>query len=421
MAILYLSELMMSISFRNRILIALLILGAVPTAIGILGWSLALRQTSPVAGRATTQEIGTSARLLLSVVDTSQLSPTGRAALDSHLDEINRALSLANRAVAYSKARAVALTFFGFFLGALLLWAALSLARSLSAQLSRPLDELVGWTLLIRKGESLPPDLPGTTTPEFTSLRTALQETAAELKQGRAAELEAERLRAFREVARRVAHEMKNPLTPVRFAVSQLSTTATPAQQEALEVLRAESARLESLAREFANLGRLPEGPAAQVDLCELLGELARTSVPPEMEVHLKLRPDTPHILGHYDPLHRAFANLIRNAVEASGGTGVLEISVGPGLGGARVTIADHGVGIPVEELPQIFEPYFTRKADGTGLGLALVRQAVEMHRGTVGVWETEGGGATFEVRLPLHHNEAMDPNAVTTQDSDRG
>jgi signal transduction histidine kinase len=136
------------------------------------------------------------------------------------------------------------------------------------------------------------------------------------------------------------------------------------------------------------------------VDLVELLEELVHTSIPPTMTARLTLDPATPVLHGHYDPLRRAFSNILRNAVEASGAEGELEISASPERGGARVTIRDHGPGIPPELGERIFDPYCTGKEGGTGLGLALARQTIELHQGTIGVERTPGGGATFVVRL---------------------
>jgi signal transduction histidine kinase len=136
------------------------------------------------------------------------------------------------------------------------------------------------------------------------------------------------------------------------------------------------------------------------VDLVELLEELARTTLPPGMTPRLELDPATPTLLGHYDPLRRAFSNILRNAVEACGGTGTIEIAAGAEDGGAWVTVRDHGPGIPAELEGRIFDPYCTGKEGGTGLGLALARQTVELHRGTIAVEPTPGGGATFVVRL---------------------
>jgi signal transduction histidine kinase len=284
--------------------------------------------------------------------------------------------------------------------GAALLYASVRLGGHLSRQLSRPIEELIGWTGHIRRMEALPPDLPRRGAPEFEALRTALREMAQAIEQGRAREIEAERLRAFRETARRVAHEMRNPLTPIRLAVSQLSRSAAQGQQEAIQVLIAESGRLEQLAREFTEFGRLPGGPAAPVDLAELLTGLARTSVPPTMRVRLALDPTLPTLLGHYDPLRRAFGNIMRNAVEACDAQGEIEVAARAEDGGVRVEIRDHGPGVPSELAGHLFDPYVTGKSGGTGLGLALARQTIETHQGVIAVEPTPGGGATFVVRM---------------------
>jgi len=274
-------------------------------------------------------------------------------------------------------------------------------AGHLSRQLSRPIDELVGWTQLIRVHEPLPAGTPVHGAPEFEALRQALRDLAGALDAARERELEAERLRAFREVARRVAHEIKNPLTSMRIAVDQLGRTVGASDRRtatAVEVLSAETDRLERLAREFADFGRLPEGPPSEIDMVELLDELARTAVPPGVSVRLTANGGRRTVMGHYEPLRRAFANLLRNAAEAMQGRGAIDVGLTGDARGVAVTIADHGPGIPPELRHKVFEPYFTTKPDGTGLGLALVRQTLEAHRGTVTVSETPGGGATFAI-----------------------
>jgi signal transduction histidine kinase len=391
----------MRLSFHQRILLILICLGALPTALAILGWGLTIRSTSPAVGpRQALEEVGASGRSLLHTLDTTRLAPAEREALGAHATTLNAALGRLQRAEAFGRYYYAGLALAVLLLGAAFLYASVRLGGHLSRQLSRPIEELIGWTGHIQRMEPLPPDQPRRGAPEFTSLRTALREMAGALERARAREIEAERLRAFRETARRVAHEMRNPLTPIRLAVSQLSRSATPEQGEALDVLTAESGRLEQLAREFTEFGRLPEGPAAPVDLVELLAELARTTLPPRMSARLALDPATPVLLGHYDPLRRAFSNILRNAVEACDGTGELEIAAVPEDGAARITVRDHGPGIPPEVAGRIFDPYFTGKQGGTGLGLALVKQTVELHGGSVEVEPTPGGGATFVVRL---------------------
>jgi signal transduction histidine kinase len=393
----------MPLPFRRRILLVLILLGAVPTGLAVLGWAVSLRQYNPTAAtRATIQDVGISGRVLLETIDSTRLSKPERRALAEHARRLNEALSRVQRAESYAQYYYPGLALVILGLGGVVIYASVRLGGHLSRQLSRPIDELVHWTGFIRRREALPSDLPRRGAPEFEELRTAFRDMDRGLREASERDIEAERLRAFREVARRVAHEMKNPLTPIRFAVSQLERTAEPAQREALEVIQAESARLELLAREFTDFGRLPEGPAAEIDLRELLIGLLRTSVPVDCPARLDTPSALPPVLGHFDPLRRAFGNLLRNAVEAAGPASPIEVSVGLRAAGALlVRVVDHGPGVPAELRERVFDPYVTTKSEGTGLGLALVRQTVETHGGKVRISETPGGGATFEVTLP--------------------
>src|SRR5438445_7878148 len=281
----------MPLSFQQRIFAVLAALTAVPTILAVIGWALAARVGAPSAGaRASLEQVASSARLLLERVDTVRLSPPERAAVRNHLAEISNSLTLARRAETYFRYYAGGFVAVIVVLGALVLFAAVRLAGHLSRQLSRPIDELVGWTRLIRRRLPLPAGPPSRGAPDFEALRQALRELAGALDAARDRELEAERLRTFREVARRVAHEIKNPLTAMRIAVDQLGRAAGQSDSRtvtAVEVMTAETDRLERLAREFADFGRLPEGPQSEVDLVELLSDLAHTAVPPGVSVRL--------------------------------------------------------------------------------------------------------------------------------------
>jgi signal transduction histidine kinase len=402
----------MALPYRRRIQLALIVLGTVPTAIAVIGWALAVRTPAnpTLVTRTAIDEVGRTGRSLVETIDSTRLSPAERIALADHSRALNEALSRVKRQETLTTAYSAFFAALILALGALVVYASVRVGGYLSRQLSRPIDELIGWTRYIQREEPLPADERVGGAPEFAALRGALRTMASGLQEARARQLEAERLRAFREVARRVAHEMKNPLTPIRLAVSALARTAQPAQQESLEVLQTEAGRLELLAREFTEMGRLPEGPAAEVDLGELLAELARTALPPEMPTRLEIDPGTPRITGHYEPLRRAFGNLLRNAVEAGAGRAGLAVSCAPrGADGAEIRIVDHGPGIPADLRSRLFDPYVTGgKEGGTGLGLALVRQTVESHGGHVHLEDTPGGGATFVVtlpRVPVHTN----------------
>jgi nitrogen fixation/metabolism regulation signal transduction histidine kinase len=395
----------MALPFRRRIFLILVAMTAVPVTLAVVGWMLSVSGLAPTAGsRASIEAVGASARVLQHTVDSTQLSAAERAALSTHLGEVSHALSLARRADLFMKFYKGGIALVVVLLAMIVLFASVRVGGHLSRQLSRPIDELVGWTRLIRVREPLPTGPPPRGAPEFQALRAALRELAEALAAARERELEAERLRAFREVARRVAHEIKNPLTAMRIAVDQLRRRDGETERRssiARDVLDAETDRLERLAREFAELGRMPEGPASEVDLVELLQELGQTAVPDGVTVAVQANGDSQTILGHYEPLRRAFANLIRNAAEAMGGRGRIDVGVQRNGRGVVVTVADHGPGVPRELGARVFEPYVTTKADGTGLGLALVRQTIDGHHGTIALSDTPGGGATFTVAFP--------------------
>src|SRR5579884_4006349 len=240
----------MPLPFRQRIFLILAALTAAPTALAVVGWALAVRTVAPSAGaRVALEEVAASARAMVERMDTVRLAPRERAALREHLERLSASVTLARRAEAYVRLYASGFAVVVVVLGGVVVVAALRLA----GQLSRPIDELVGWTRLIRRRLPLPLGPPTRGAPEFEALREALRELAAALETARERELEAERLRAFREVARRVAHEIKNPLAAMRIAVDQLrrSGPAAGPSETAVDVLAAETERLERLAREF--------------------------------------------------------------------------------------------------------------------------------------------------------------------------
>ena len=229
---------------------------------------------------------------------------------------------------------------------------------------------------------------------------------AAELEAGRRRALEMERAEAFRESARRFAHELKNPLTPIRFAVDRLRRGAPAELQETVTVLAEEAARLDAMARSFAQFGRLPEGPAADVDMAELVTRVAQSAIPEGLPVRIDCAPGLPFIRGHHEPLVRAVANVMHNAVEACATGGRIAIRVDRHGDRLMVKIRDTGCGIAPADTARIFDPYVTTKAGGTGLGLAIARQTIEAHAGTMSVTSAVGVGTTMTIGLPIPTEE---------------
>jgi signal transduction histidine kinase len=277
-------------------------------------------------------------------------------------------------------------------------------AGHLSRQLSRPLDEVVEWTERIARAEALPTGAPSRGAPEFDVLRSRMRTMAMQLEAGRAAATEAARLSAFRETARRVAHELKNPLTPIRFAVSRLRKSAPAELQDTVDVLETETQRLDTLAKSFAQFGRLPDGPVAEIDIGELLRYATRSTIAAGLTVALDVPESLPFLTGHHDPLARAVSNLLLNAADAVGTAGTITVAaraIETPVPSIRISVHDTGPGIPADTLGRIWEPYVTTKPGGTGLGLAIVRQTVLAHGGSVAAESVPGNGTTITLTIP--------------------
>lgn len=387
------------------------------------GYVIGARSLAWVGTFGPWDQVAESGRALMdAAAPAAAEDPALAAALEQHRAELSNSVLLARRWAFIGQGLASVLPVLALALAIVLATLALWVGRRLAVQLSRPIRELEGWAETMAQGGQLPAERAGEAAEvrEVRALRQAMRTASVQLAEGRTRALESERVRAWGEMARRVAHEMKNPLTPLRLAAHRLARhpEAGTTLREPLEVIEEEVARLDELARQFAVLGRPSAGPASDVDLGELLDALLQSDVPPAVDVALRVDPGVGLVRVHYDALQRAFRNLIRNAVEAmqalpGDGNGVrerhaLDVVIemqGPSV---RVTVSDTGCGIPAGVEERLFEPDFSLKAGGTGLGLAVVRQAVAAHGGTVLARARPGGGAEFVVELPTA--PAVDP-----------
>jgi signal transduction histidine kinase len=386
----------------------------IPAAVLTLVWAATLSTALPLlSGSAAWDRVAASGERAIATMRLAPLTAAQRAALAAHERELTSSVTEARR-YQYLAARAVPVVA-AVAVGAVVVLAVVAsrVAGHLSRQMSRPLDEIVGWTEHIARAEPLPAGPPSRGAPEFHVLRRRMRTMADDLDAGRARELEAERLRAFRETARQVAHELKNPLTPIQLAVARLERASPPLPPDLADtvaVIATEAARLADMARSFAQFGRLPEGPPADVDLGELVRYAARATVPSTVPVVVDVAADVPLVRGHHDALARAVANVLLNAVDACAHTpdGVGRISVhvrrvaGAAAPTIEIAVRDTGVGIPADTLDHIWEPYVTNKPGGTGLGLAIARQTVLAHQGTVSAASRVGEGTEIRFCLPV-------------------
>jgi len=397
------------LAFRSRLFGILLLFAVVPALVLTLAWGVLANKTLPlVGGGAAWERLGESGKELVSSLDSAELSPGQRAQIAAHARELEESITQARRVRFLTERAAPAVLLGGVLLLALLGFAASRVAGHLSRQLSRPVDQLVGWTSSIAHAEPLSDTSPPRGAPEFDVLRAHMRSMASELAAARERDLEAERLRAFRESARRVAHELKNPLTPIRFALARIQRAAPNELREPVDVIRVETERLEDLARNFAQFGRLPEGPAAEVDVEEMVRYTTRATVPPNVDLAVEIPSDLPRVSGHYDALQRALSNVLLNAVEACSSRATPRIGVtvfrvrDNGHESVTIAVRDSGTGIPADRLATIWEPYVTHKPGGTGLGLAIVRQTVEAHGGSVSASSDAGAGTEVRFSIPV-------------------
>lgn len=397
---------MKQIGFRGRLFLILLFFALVPSIVLSLAWAATSWWALPLVGSTTAWDsTAASGARALAVARSQRLSTADSLALHEHEQLLNVGLTRSKQASFIYRRAAVLVLVVSLIAFVLVLFVSSRVAGHLSRSLSRPLQELVGYTDHIARAEPLPDAPVKRGAPEFEVLRDRMREMSAQIEQGRRTALEAERLAALREAARQVAHELKNPLTPIRFAVERLRRVASPEMRESVEVLSVEATRLEEMARSFAQFGRLPEGPRAPVDLGELARYTARSSVPPDVPLEITVGDDVPLVEGHHDALSRAVSNVMLNAVEACRSTGgAIAVDVRRvrrnGAAAVAVSVTDTGCGIPPDRLARIWDPYVTYKPGGTGLGLAIARQTIQAHGGEVLAESEPGHGTTIRFFL---------------------
>jgi two-component system, NtrC family, nitrogen regulation sensor histidine kinase NtrY len=395
----------MAFSFRHRMFLGLLGLGTLPLTAALLGLVLAVRSAgSPAGARSALDEIAASAQQTVASLDTTRLTEVERQAVRAHLASIAQRTTLARRADLLTGAAAGALAAVIVVAAALVVALSVVMARRWSRYTSAPIEELVDWVRRIERGAALPADASESVAPEFDALRKALRETADALDRMKRQEIERERLQAFRETARRVAHEMRNPVGAALLAAQRIrgDRSLDARAQQATAVVEDELRRLERMAQEFSDFGRLPEGPESDVDVAELLRSVVESTLPADHATSVRAPTDLV-VRGYYEPLRRAIANLLQNARDAAE-TGAIQVTAAlddAAPGWVRIVVADRGPGVPPELRERIFDPYVTTKTTGTGLGLVMVRQIVIAHGGDVTLEETHGGGASFVISLP--------------------
>jgi len=225
--------------------------------------------------------------------------------------------------------------------------------------------------------------------------------------------LKAQRMAAWREVARRIAHEIKNPLTPIQLSAQRLRrryldrfSADDIVFDECTTMIIKQVDDLKNLVNEFSSFARMPASNPSLNNLNDVLNEALVLFQEGHKEIQFQLQtdPDLPAFNLDREQIKRVAINLLDNAVAAVNGNGqiTIETSFNKDLRIATLKISDNGSGIPAEDKPRLFEPYFSTKKSGTGLGLAIVSTIISDHNGYIRVRDNEPQGTHFIVELPI-------------------
>jgi len=296
--------------------------------------------------------------------------------------------------------------------GALLI--ALLLIWWFSARITHPVEELAEAAREVASGR-WDARMDVRTYDEVGQLATAFNDMTRTLGVQKERLLQTERVAAWRELARRLAHELRNPLFPLQITVENLQRARQLDHEQFMEVfsestatLKTELANLNSIVARFSDFSKMPAPRFERMNVNESLHEVLRLFDAQFNEVgkpaitrELFLKEGLPEIDGDPELLHRAFQNVVLNALEAMPAGGTLTLRSSDLDGKIRVEITDTGNGLTPEESARLFTPYYTTKPQGTGLGLAIVHSVVSDHHGTVSISSEEGRGTTIRIDLP--------------------
>ena len=283
-----------------------------------------------------------------------------------------------------------------------------------SRRITRPVEELANGARDVASGRwDTHIDVKGSD--EIGQLAAAFNDMTKTLASQKEKLVQTERVAAWRELARRLAHELRNPLFPLQITVENLQRARQLGPQQFQEVfseatatLKAELANLNTIVGRFSDFSKMPAPQFTRVNVNEVLRNAVRLFEPqftavgkPSIATEFFLSESLPEIDADPDLLHRAYQNLVLNALDAMPAGGTITFKSSDAGESVRIEVADTGKGLTPEECSRLFTPYYTTKQLGTGLGLAIVQSVVSDHHGSISVSREEGRGAAFRIDLP--------------------
>jgi signal transduction histidine kinase len=298
----------------------------------------------------------------------------------------------------------------GFFLG---LIGAVVLAKRITG----PLQKLVEGTVRISKGDFTQTisvgsrDEVGDLARSFNEMTRDLLETRRRMEDANRRLIQAEKLASIGRISASIAHEIRNPLTSVKLNIQKLMQNEhlDEEEKEHLSISQEGIGQIEKFIKELLNFTRVADLNPERFSVVQIIEESLKVMRDSFQEKKIALEKsfaaDLPAVVVDGDKIRQVFLNILRNAVEAVEESGRIKLALSRikenGVARIKVRISDNGCGIPEKDWENIFEPFYTTKPSGFGLGLSNARKIVEQHRGSIRVAKTKGKGTTFEVRIP--------------------
>jgi len=283
-----------------------------------------------------------------------------------------------------------------------------------SARVTRPVERLAEGARQVASGD-WETRVEVRSEDEIGELAEAFNAMTRQLLEQRDRLVQTERVAAWRELARRLAHELKNPLFPLQITVENLQRVRSQAPEqfdevfrESTETLLAELSNLKTIIGRFSEFATMPPPRFEEVSLNETVRRSARlfeaqlrSGKSPPVSLDLNLADEAGVVQADPEQLNRALQNLMLNAIDAMPSSGTLTIRTSRTESSVVLEVSDTGEGLTPEECERLFTPYYTTRQHGTGLGLAIVQSVVSDHKGRITVEGERGKGATFRIGLP--------------------
>ncbi|MGE0789989.1 MAG: ATP-binding protein [Sandaracinaceae bacterium] len=288
---------------------------------------------------------------------------------------------------------------------------AVLLGLLLAMGITGPLRELESAAVRVASGEM------GTTITvrsggEVGKALSAFNHMTKELKHAQAKLIRAERIAAWRDIARRIAHEIKNPLMPIQTSIETMRKTHARRHpdfdeifEESTVTILEEVERLKHIVSEFSSFARMPRPNPVVLDVREVAAHVVGLHSGADVHVALTVEGSPMKVRCDREQMTQVLVNLVQNGADAArarhgASGGRVDVILSEADDGVRIEVIDNGPGVPPEERERIFEPYYTTKSTGTGLGLAIVHRIISDHAGSIDVDEGADGGAVFEIVL---------------------